>query len=110
MNRYVSKIVVVAVACLPFVATAVSWTNKTVGRIQATYNLANCIYFTLDGVTEADPVMPGVPWFAIPRTQYGAQDGYAALLAAKMAGTEVQVNTNGTTACGYALATEVILH
>jgi len=92
---------------LPSIALATTHINKTVGSLQSTYSGGDCFYFTLQGVTQADPVAPGSPWFTIPRSQYGSKDAYAMLLAARLSGTLVTVNTNGTTACGYPIATEV---
>jgi len=73
----------------------------------SSYDSADCFYFTLQGVSEADPAKPGDPMFAIPRTQYGAKDAYAMLLAAKISGEPVVVKTRGTLACGYAAVAEV---
>lgn len=85
------------------------WSNKNVGRLSSTYDSADCIYFTLEGVTEADPIKPGDPMFAIPRTQYGAKDGYAMLLSAKLTGQPVFVVTRGTLACGYASVAQILM-
>lgn len=101
------KTSLVALALVPFLALAGYWENKNVAKLQSTYAGGNCFYFTLEGVTQADPVVPSNPWFTIPRTQYGAGDAYSMLLAARIAGVPVTVHTNGTTACGYAVATEV---
>jgi len=98
-----------AVAAAPTLAPAVNWTDRTVGQLQSTYDGADCIYFTLEGVAEADPVKPGDHWFAIPRTQYGAKDAYAMLLAAKLTGKTVFVSTRGTLSCGYAAVSQVIM-
>lgn len=99
-----------AVAAAPALAPAVNWTDRTVGQLQSTYDGADCIYFTLEGVAEADPVKPGDHWFAIPRTQYGAKDAYAMLLAAKLTGKTVFVSTRGTlSSCGYAAVSQVLM-
>jgi hypothetical protein len=34
----------------------------------------NCIFFTLVDVAEADPSIPGSPWFAIPMSQNGSSE------------------------------------
>ena len=97
-------------AVVPALAPAVNWADRTVGQLQSTYDGADCIYFTLEGVTEADPVKPGDHWFAIPRTQYGAKDAYAMLLAAKLTGKTVFVSTRGAlSSCGYAAVTQVLM-
>ena len=71
-------------------------------RIQSSDINADCVYFSLDGVTEADTVNPSVRWFGTPRTQYGARDAYAMLVATKLSGSRVSVQTTGAMACGYA--------
>jgi hypothetical protein len=86
------------------------WDGKTVAMLSSTYDGADCIYFTLDGVTEADPIKPGDPTFAIVRSQYGSNDAYAMLLAAKLTGQSVRVLTRGTLACGYASVAQVMMH
>jgi hypothetical protein len=83
--------------------------NKSVGQLQSTYSNADCFYFILDGVAEADPVVPGNPWFAIPRSQFGSKDAYAMLLGAKLSGQPVTVNTDGTLSCGRATAYAVTM-
>jgi hypothetical protein len=96
----------VALAVVPVIGKAVTW-NAGVGTVQSTYDGADCFYFTLNGVTEADPVKSGDPIFAIPRTQYGAKDAYAMLLAAKLADKQLIVVTRGTLLCGYAAVAEI---
>jgi hypothetical protein len=96
-------------AATPALALAVNWTDRTVGQLQSTYDGADCIYFTLEGVAQADPVDPGVPWFAFPRTQHGAKDAYAMLLAAKLTSKTVFVSTHGTLSCGYAAVSQVLM-
>lgn len=85
------------------------WSGKQVATVISTYDSADCIYFTLEGVTEADPVKPGDPTFAIPRSQYGSKDAYAMLLAAKLSGQPVRVLTRGTLACNYAAVAQVMM-
>jgi hypothetical protein len=87
----------------------IDWSSKTVSMVSSTYDGADCIYFTLDGVTEADPIKPGDPTFAIPRSQYGAADAYAMLLTAKVTGQSVRVITRGTLACGYASVAQIMM-
>jgi hypothetical protein len=109
IGRQVRAAVVAALAVLPVMGLAANWTDRTVGQLQSTYDGADCIYFTLEGVAEADPVKPGDHWFAIPRTQYGAKDAYAMLLAAKLTGKTVFVSTRGTLSCGYAAVSQVLM-
>ena len=100
---------VLTLVAVPSIALAVSWFGKNVGQLQSTFIGSDCFYFTLAGVTEADPVKPGSPWFAIQRSQFGSKDAYAMLLAAKLSGQTVYVSTNGSLTCGYVTAVEVIM-
>ena len=104
MNKhFISAFVVSALALAPVNLFAMQdWPTKNVSTLMTAYDGADCFYFTLKGVAEADPVKPGDPTFAIPRTQFGAKDGYAMLLAAKLSGSTVRVVTRGTLSCGYA--------
>ena len=106
-QRYLKSIALIILLASPSVVLAVNWYNKSMGQLQSMYDGADCIYFTLGGVSEADPVKPGDPWFAIPRSQYGAKDAYAMLLSAKLSGQVVNVATRGTLSCGYATAGSV---
>ena len=84
--------------------------GKRVGYLQPAEITTDCFYFTLEGVTQADPAKPNDPWFAVLRTQSGAKEMYATLLAAKLSGsTLTQVNASGTIVCGYPQATMVML-
>jgi hypothetical protein len=77
------------------------WTAP-VEVLQSTYIGSDCIYFTLHGVSVADPALPSTgAWFAMPRTQNGSRDAYAMLLTAKVSGLPVRVSTTGAIACGY---------
>ena len=110
MNTKIIAFAVSALALAPSLGFAtVDWPNKNVGRLSAAYDGADCTYFTLQGVSEADPVTPGDATFAIPRTQFGARDGYAMLLAAKISGRTVRVITRGTLSCGYASVAEILM-
>jgi len=109
IRRWTLGVALAALAAAPTLGLAVNWLNRSVGQLQSTYDGADCIYFTLEGVAEADPVKPGDAWFAIPRTQYGAKDAYAMLLAAKLTGKTVFVSTRGTLSCGYAAVSQVLM-
>ena len=75
------------------------WTS-TILQLQPPLSNQDCVFFTLNGVSEADPAVPGSPWFAMPRTQTGFNEVYAALLAAKISGTTVTISTTGRPASG----------
>jgi hypothetical protein len=103
-------LVIVAGFAIPLTCNAMlDWNGKTVAMLSSTYDGADCIYFTLEGVSEADPVKPGDPTFAFPRSQYGSKDAYAMLLAAKLTGQPVRVLTRGTLSCGYASVAQVMM-
>jgi hypothetical protein len=110
MKNFRTATVLGIAAAVPGAAFAMlDWPNKSVGMLSSTYDGADCFYFTLQGVPEADPIKPGEPTFAIPRTQYGAKEGYAMLLSAKLSGRTVRVLTRGTISCGYASVAEVMM-
>lgn len=103
----------ILIASALFSATA-AWAvsvhqNKLVGQIQPFYDSADCLYFKLDGVNEADPIKTGDPIFAIARNQPGANSAYAALLSAKLSGRTVSVFSRGTLVCGYAAVAELYM-
>jgi hypothetical protein len=91
------------------IASAATYSSRTVGQLISTFDSGDCIIFTLEGVSEADSRVPGAPWFAIPRTQFGAKDGYAMLLAAKLTGEALEVRTGTEMACGYIKVSHVIM-
>lgn len=62
----------------------------------------DCVFFQLSGVTVADPVTPGVPWFALPKTHLGYKEIVSMLLMARVTGKTITVATSGGLACGHA--------
>jgi hypothetical protein len=60
----------------------------------------DCVWFSLVGVAQADPILPNNPWFGLPRTQIGYSEMFAVLLAAKMSGSTLYVVTTGAAAGG----------
>ncbi|SRR5258706_10278177 len=60
----------------------------------------SCLFFRLTNVTQADPINPNSPWFAIPGTLADYAQVYALLLSAKVAGSTVNVITTGSAAGG----------
>ena len=54
-----------------------------------------CTLFTLVGVSQSDPVVPGSNWFAIPQTAPAYKEMVATLLLAKATGRLVDVATTG---------------
>lgn len=89
--------------------SAVNHVDKKVGELQPTYAVADCFYFKLKGIAEADPVKPGVAWFAVSRTDFGAKEAYATLLTAKLMDANVRIITSGGISCGYAGVAEILI-
>ena len=72
-----------------------------------------CTLFMLVGVTQADPVAPGSPWFSIPATGTpGYKEMVATLLAAKMGARNIDVVTTGAVPadCGHPGVSVILLH
>ena len=69
-----------------------------------------CTLFQLVGVSEADPVKPGSPWFVLESTAPEYRVMVATLLAAKASGKNVQVTTTGTISspCGHPLVALIL--
>ncbi len=61
-----------------------------------------CAFFTLDGVTQADPIAPGSPWFAIPKTASNYSELFSLLASSKYTGKAITATTDGTLSCGFA--------
>jgi hypothetical protein len=110
MNSKLSMAVAISSLALASPGFAADWTAQ-VGQVQSTSLGADCVYFTLSGISVADPSLGNnSSWFAIPRSQYGAKDAYAMLLTARATGVQVRVTTTGTTICGgYAQISQLIL-
>src|SRR4051794_20860354 len=87
-------------AFIPTVASAAQYSNATVTLIQSATPTADCTYFMLSGVTQADPSVPGNAWFAVPKTQNGYTNIVAMLISGKLAGAQVTVVTTGAVAGG----------
>lgn len=108
-NRIAALSVALLFSLLPtYPANATDFERKLVTGIQASGDAADCFYFMLEGVNQPGPAANG-PWFAMSRSQYGAKDAYALLLAAKLSGTPVSVRSTTTSAVcgGYATANAV---
>jgi hypothetical protein len=98
--RAASVALLISAACETPVATAVDYNSATITFISSPTPSANCVYFMLAGVTQADPVSQGNSWFAVPATQNGFSQIYAMLLSVKLVGGTVNVTTTGTLAGG----------
>jgi hypothetical protein len=77
--------------------------SKIVSIVLPPAQYGGCMWFQLTGVTEADPIAAGNPWFAVPVTHPGYKEIFASLLAAKISEKTVTVQMTNATACnGYA--------
>lgn len=87
-----------AQACL-----AADWHLKKVSQVQV-HAGNGCLYFTLEGVTEADPVVSGQPWFTLEPENTHQKEFLSLLMLAYASKTNVKVATTGkkTSGCGYA--------
>jgi hypothetical protein len=84
----------VAMTALCHPASADTFTGQVEGLLPPDHR--PCIFFSIAGVPQADPVRPGSRWVAVRQSQNGFKELYALLLAAKHAGAPVTVTTNGT--------------
>jgi hypothetical protein len=91
-------------ALTPTPSSAAQFYTSTIGQLQAPSFNQDCIWFTLTGVAQADPIVPNSPWLALARTQTGFNEIYAMLLATKMSGATVAILTTGVNAGGVCSA------
>lgn len=82
--------------------------NKLVTELHSPDTRA-CAFFRLDGVSEADPVKPGNPWFAVPTNHRGYDVIVDNLRVAIVHDKRVYVSTTGTLECGHAALLKVRL-
>jgi hypothetical protein len=86
-----------------------------VDKLQSMYTQSDCIYFTLLGVSVADPSYPtSGEWYAMSRgstaeSQDRLKRAYAMLLAARLSGTTVRVRTTGNLVCNYPEVQDVFI-
>ena len=96
LNRLVLRgLIGVALLSLSFNTIAVTYSSYTINWVRPGADRP-CTLFQLNGVSQADPVSPGNPWFAIPNTAPEYKEMIAALLLAKAADRPVIVITTGT--------------
>ncbi len=106
MNQICQKrLALTAVAAVAFALPLTAWPrwheNKSVRSIGSP-DSRQCIFFQLTGVSEADPVNPNNPWFAVAKTHGGYKEIVAMLMMAKATGIPISVGTTGALACGEA--------
>lgn len=104
MNAKRSLLVVAAMALMTLIGSRAeaetSWENAKVSVLELPDPNHNCIFFTLVNVAQADPTIPGSPWFAIPMSQNGSSEMYNLLLRSKLEGLPISVVTSGAPAAG----------
>src|SRR5687767_8704333 len=59
-----------SVSLIPTGAIAAVHANREVAAFHAP-DTRDCSFFQLVGVSEADPAVPGNPWFAVPKSHMG---------------------------------------
>jgi hypothetical protein len=102
-TRNVLRIIVASIemsALIPATSSAAQFYTATIAQLQAPSFNQDCIWFSLTGIAQADPIVPNSPWFALARTQTGFNEIYAMLLATKMSGATIAILTTGTNAGG----------
>lgn len=65
-------------------------------------NTQPCAIFSLKDIAQADPILPGNPYFSVSRTTPGYPELIATLLTAAVGGQYLYVVTSGTVTCGFA--------
>jgi len=106
-TKNVLRIIVASIgmsALTPTPSSAAQLYTATIAQLQAPSFNQDCIWFTLTGITQADPSVPNSPWFALARTQTGFTEIYAMLLATKMSGATIAILTTGASAGGVCSA------
>jgi hypothetical protein len=107
MHKLISKpyifITFFAAFCMP---SSPAWSgvfpSSTVGYLGGG-DTRPCAFLTLNGVSQADPAIPG-PWFALPKAHSQYKETFALLLSAKLTSRTVYVTTTGgiNSSCGHA--------
>jgi hypothetical protein len=91
------------------IAAPTDFSGKTVALLSSPTTSADCVYFTLNGVSVADPAVPGQPWFAVPRTHLGFKEIVSLLSTAKATDKPLTVRSSSQFACGYVVVDYVFL-
>ncbi len=85
-------------------AATTQYTGKNISVLE-TVPTDDCVYFQLEGVTEANPVVPNGVWFGVSLSQPSGKALYAQLLAARLSSVPLgRVLANGSQVCGVAAA------
>jgi hypothetical protein len=94
---------------IPSASNATVWNPATISLIYVDQT-TSCFFFQLNGVTQADPIAPSDPWFAVPNSSPNLQSIVSMLITAKATNRSLQVVTTGATSClGHAAVASVEL-
>ncbi len=107
MRNYV---VLVAVALMS--TPGASWASEHAWKAVAIVHSPDsrdCVFFQLVGVSEADQVAPGNPWFAVPKSHLGFKEIFSMLITARVTGQSVYVSTESSLSCGHPTVRTVLL-
>lgn len=90
--------VLVALAATMIITAPVNAVVHTAKRVVDLHQDSTrpCAIFRLEGVDQADPVLPGAPWFVLPRSHSAFTELFAMLLTAKATNLPVNIHTRGT--------------
>jgi hypothetical protein len=104
-KRLINTAAAFAAACAMFPGTAgsVNHEAKTVALIGSPDDRP-CLFFMLRDGAEADAVVPGNSWFAVPKTHNGYKEIVSILITAHLSGKVVNVYTTGAVAAGCSQA------
>lgn len=108
MKKLLRVFSIAPLALMSNLAFGVAHYGKQVENVQVDPS-NGCIYFTLKGVAEADPVKPGNQWFTLNGSAPGANHIMSLLLMSYATGETLKVSTTGTSVCGYAGASVIRL-
>jgi hypothetical protein len=110
VNRMKWMAVVGAVISFGAQAGPLEFPNRAVALFSSPTPTSDCLYFTLQGVPQADPGVPNQPWFAVPRTHQGFKEIAMIVAMAKASERSITVRTGTTFACGFISVDYVYLH
>src|SRR5262249_15344953 len=113
MKRVAMSSIVLLAVLAPNGEAQTTHTGAHIGTVQSPEPNRDCFFFTLVGVTKAEPQVNPTqlndPWFAVPRTHLGFREILAIVLTASSLVRSVEVLTTGSAACGEAGVNRVLL-
>jgi len=103
MNKYA---LILLLFLFPGISHSIEHVSKDVKTVLSP-DSRPCSFFLLNGVTEADSVVPNNGWFAVPISHSGHDVIISILLTAFTTGKPVNVSTTGAAQCGHAEVSSV---